>query len=205
MASSLSSKDLLQGVDDLGRNDSDQTVLEKHVSFFDRNHDGVVYPWETFEGLRAIGAGYFTSMTGAFLIHFALSGKTRPGKYPSPFFPIEVKNIHMAKHGSDSGVYDSDGRFAELKFEEIFRKFARTQGSALTSGELMAMLRSNREPGDFKGWVGSWMEWMTLYNLCKDERGLLRKEIVKGVYDGSLFERMERDRKPHKDRCWNWI
>ncbi|XVE91964.1 hypothetical protein REPUB_Repub01dG0056500 [Reevesia pubescens] len=195
--SALPSKDFQEGVDDdAGRTmPTDQNVLQKHVAFFDRNHDGLVYPWETFEGFRAIGAGYLLSMTGALFINAALSGKTRPGKYPSLFFPIEVKNIHMAKHGSDSGVYDHEGRFVPLKFEEIFRKFARTHGNALTSGELMAMLKANREPQDYKGWVASWTEWMTLYNLCKDQRGLLRKETIRGVYDGSLFEHMERERR----------
>ncbi|XVE91963.1 hypothetical protein REPUB_Repub01dG0056500 [Reevesia pubescens] len=163
--SALPSKDFQEGVDDdAGRTmPTDQNVLQKHVAFFDRNHDGLVYPWETFEGFRAIGAGYLLSMTGALFINAALSGKTRPGKYPSLFFPIEVKNIHMAKHGSDSGVYDHEGR------------------------------------------VASWTEWMTLYNLCKDQRGLLRKETIRGVYDGSLFEHMERERREiaaAKKKAW---
>ncbi|XVE74654.1 hypothetical protein DITRI_Ditri12bG0034600 [Diplodiscus trichospermus] len=195
MASSLQFIDSQEGVDDAGRPiPTDQNVLQKHVAFFDRNHDGLVYPWETFEGFRAIGAGYLLSMAGAFFINLALSRKTRPGKYPSLLFPIEVKNIHMAKHGSDSGVYDSEGRFVPSKFEEIFSRFARSNTNALTSDELMAMLQANREPQDYRGWIASWTEWMTLYNLCKDNHGLLRKETVRGVYDGSLFEHMEKER-----------
>ncbi|XVE85467.1 hypothetical protein DITRI_Ditri17bG0093000 [Diplodiscus trichospermus] len=203
MDSSLPSKDFQEGVvDDAGGPiPTDQNVLQKHVAFFDRNHDGLVYPWETFEGFRAIGAGYFLSIGGAIFINLALSGKTRPGKFPSLLFPIEVKNIHLGKHGSDSGVYDREGRFVPLKFEEIFCKFARTHANALTSDELMAMLKANREPKDYKGWIGSWTEWKVLYRLCKDKDGLLRKETIKAVYDGSLFEHMERERAAAKKKA----
>ncbi|XP_030468199.1 probable peroxygenase 4 [Syzygium oleosum] len=176
----------------------DQSVLQKHVAFFDRNHDGLVYPWETFRGFRSIGAGLPLSTVAAAFINMALSQKTRPGKFPSLLFPIEVKNIHKAKHGSDSGVYDSEGRFVPSKFEEIFGKHARTHEDALTSDELQEMLKSNRQPKDYKGWLASYTEWKVLYMLCKDKDGLLRKDTVRAVYDGSLFERMEKDRASNK-------
>lgn len=88
-------------------------------------------------------------------------------------------------------MYD---RFVSWKFEEIFAKFARTHSDALTSHELKAMLKANREPKDYRGWVASWTEWITLYNLCKDKGGLLKKETIRGVYDGSLFQQMEREK-----------
>ncbi|XP_031381340.1 probable peroxygenase 4 isoform X2 [Punica granatum] len=178
-----------------GNCEREEHALEKHVAFFDRNHDGLVYPWETYEGFRAIGCGIPLSAISAILINLALSHKTRPGKFPSLLFPIEVANIHKAKHGSDSGVYDSKGRFVPEKFEAIFRRHARTHPDALTSDELLEMLRSNREPKDYKGWVASWSEWQVLYYLCKDNKGLLPKGTIHGVYDGSLFERMAKERE----------
>lgn len=100
----------------------------------------------------------------------------------------------MAKHGSDSGVYDSEGRFVPSKFEEIFTKHAGANSNALTSDELLAMLKYNRVPKDYSGWLASWTEWKILYFLCKDKNGLLHKETIRAVYDGSLFERMQEDR-----------
>ncbi|KAJ9135730.1 hypothetical protein P3X46_032882 [Hevea brasiliensis] len=180
---------------------NDHNVLQKHVFFFDRNQDGLVYPWETFQGFRAIGFGVLFSAASALFINMGLSKKTRPGKYPSLLFPIEVQNIQLGKHGSDSGVYDKDGRFVDEKFEAIFGKHARTHPDALTSGELMGMLRTNREPKDYLGWVASWTEWKTLYILCKDSNGLLQKETVRAVYDGSLFEQLEKQKASAKKKA----
>jgi len=177
-----------EGVDD------NENVLQKHVSFFDRNKDGIIYPSETFQGFRAIGCGYLLSSVAAVFINVGLSAKTRPGKSFSIHFPIEVKNIQKAKHGSDSGVYDTEGRFVPSKFEEIFGKYARLNSNALTSDELMGMVKANRVPKDYGGWLGSYVEWKILYVLCKDKKGLLHKDTIRAVYDGSLFEKMAEEK-----------
>lgn len=39
---------------------------------------------------------------------------------PDPFFRIYVDHIHKGKHGSDSGVFDSYGRFNPCRFEDIW-------------------------------------------------------------------------------------
>lgn len=51
-----------------------QTVLQRHVGFFDRNKNGVIYSCETFQGLRAIGLGMIISLGGAVLINMFFSG-----------------------------------------------------------------------------------------------------------------------------------
>ncbi|CAI9775130.1 unnamed protein product [Fraxinus pennsylvanica] len=181
-----------------GIENHDQNVLQKHVMFFDRNKDGIIYPSETFQGFRAIGCGYLLSSFAAIFINVGLSRKTRPGKSFSLHFPIEVKNIHLSKHGSDSSVYDKQGRFVPSKFEEIFVKHAKTHPNALTSDELNEFLKSNREPKDYAGWLAGFSEWKILYLLCKDEHGLLKKDVVRAAYDGSLFEQMEKDKESKK-------
>ncbi|CAH9092232.1 unnamed protein product [Cuscuta europaea] len=168
--------------------------LQKHAMFFDINGDGLIYPWETFKGFRMLGFGIPLSTFAAVFINLGLSKKTRPGKGISLLFPIEVKNIKLGKHTSDTGVYDSDGRFVPEKFEEIFAEHAHSSANSLTSKELDEMLKANRLPKDYAGWVGAWAEWKVLYLLAKDKDGVLPKEAIKGVYDGSLFETIKKQR-----------
>jgi len=49
--------------------------------------------------------------------------------------------------------------------------------------------------------VAAWTEWKILYLLCKDEDGLLQKETVRAVYDGSLFQQMEKARASSKKKA----
>ncbi|KAE9605307.1 putative plant seed peroxygenase [Lupinus albus] len=142
--------------------------------------------------MRALGFGVLLSAFAANFINAGLSQITRPGKPPSPLLPIEIQNIQKGKHGSDTGVYDTEGRFVSSKFEEIFSKHARKNPNALTFDELMEMLKGNRVPKDYKGWLASFVEWKILYVLAKDKDDLLTKETVRAVYDGSLFQQLEK-------------
>ncbi|XP_016537485.1 probable peroxygenase 4 isoform X2 [Capsicum annuum] len=178
MASSSSTQ-----LNEIGNND-ELTPLEKHVMFFDINKDGIIYPWETYQGFRKLGRNVFRSVLAAVLIH---------GKWPHPLFPIEIKNIKFGKHGSDSDAYDSEGRFVPEKFEEIFKKYAHTNSEYLTSEEVDELLKKNREPKNYFGWLNAMTDWRILFSVGKNKDGVLTKDAVKNVYDGSLFEQKAKE------------
>lgn len=172
--------------DGWARRHSHQTVLQQHCDFFDRDQDGIIWPQDTFVGFYRLGFGVILSFVSAFIIHSNFSYPTCPSWIPDPFFRIYLARIHKDKHGSDTGTYDTEGRFVSQKFEDIFAKYAPGQDS-LTWSDVMKVLHGQRLVADPFGWFGALFEWLATYILLWPDDGHMKKEDIRGVYDGSIF------------------
>lgn len=49
---------------------------------------------------------------------------------PDPYFRIYLMSIHKDKHGSDSGIFDTEGRFIPSRFEDMWVKVSRESWDA---------------------------------------------------------------------------
>lgn len=164
-----------------------QTVLQQHVAFFDQDSDGVIWPLDTFRGFRSLEYSIAFSLLSVFLIHFNFSYPTVSGFLPDPFFRIYVARIHRDKHGSDSGSFDPEGRFEPQQFEDIFAKYASGDKQGITLVEIFRFINGRRVVMDIFGLIAVIFEWMATYILLWPEDGRMKKEDIRGVYDGSLF------------------
>ncbi|MCJ1367545.1 hypothetical protein MMC16_006679 [Acarospora aff. strigata] len=164
-----------------------QTVVVQHVDYFDRDRDGVIWPNDTYAGLRAWGWSIPLCLCAVFIINGFLSYPTVPSIFPDPFFRLYTRNMHKAKHGSDSMSYDNEGRFRPQNFEDFFAKYDKDNKGGLTADELFRAWKGQAFVFDFFGWGAAFFEWLATYLLIWPEDGVLRKEDVRGVFDGSIF------------------
>lgn len=144
-----------------------QTVLQQHLSFFDRDGDGVIWPQDTFIGFYRLGYGLILSIISVLIIHPGFSYPTLPGWLPDPFFRIYVARVHKDKHGSDSGSYDPEGRFIPQKFEDIFAKYASGDKKGITLREVFSYMKGQRLVMDPFGWGAALFECKCCYGLGK--------------------------------------
>jgi peroxygenase len=163
------------------------TMLQRHVLFWDRDCDGIIWPTQIYSGFRELGFNILYSL-GSLLIPIFFSYPTRLAHswIPDPFFRIYVDSGNKSKHGSDSGIYTFDGDFNEARFEEMFRYFDRENKGALSADEMWALWKKNRCAWDVAGWCFAFMEWSTTWLLLQRD-GLVDKADLLACYDGSLF------------------
>ncbi|OAA40413.1 caleosin domain containing protein [Beauveria brongniartii RCEF 3172] len=173
-------------IDNWSEQHKNSTVLQQHLDFFDRDKDGIIWPFDTYIGFRRLGFSIWFSLLSVFIIHVNMSYATLKSYIPDPLFRINLDNIHKAKHGSDSSTYDTEGRFSPQKFEDIFSKYS-TDKESLTVGDISNLLKGQRLLSDPIGWFGAFFEWGVTYLMIWPEDGRLKKEDVRRVYDGSLF------------------
>ena len=50
-----------------GHQHHNMTVLQQHVSFFDQDGDGIIYPWETYKGLNTTSYDFFSGVLSLFI------------------------------------------------------------------------------------------------------------------------------------------
>ena len=173
---------------------SNLTALQQHVAFWDSNNDGLITTFEVYTGFRELGFCVLFSL-GGLLINFFFSYPTRLGHsyLPDPLFRIYVDSIHKAKHGSDTGIYDSDGHLRLALFDETFDKLDNTGTGSLSIADLFRLMSRTRVAADPAGWSFAFMEWWTTWLLLQ-KRGRVWKQDLREAYDGSLFWRIKGER-----------
>lgn len=119
--------------------------------------DGIIWPSDTFRGFYRLGFGIILSFIAVCIIHPIFSFPTLPSWIPDPFLRIHLVNIHRTKHGSDTGTYDTEGRYIPQKFEEIFSKYADGR-EYLTIRDVSNVILGQRCIADPIGWGGEVFE-----------------------------------------------
>ncbi|KAH8826017.1 Caleosin [Flagelloscypha sp. PMI_526] len=167
------------------------TSLKRHIAFFDINSDGKISPLETFTGMRQLNAGLAFSAFTAAGIHLTLSWFTQPTILPDPLFRINVEGAERMIHGSDTGIYDKAGKFSLERFNGILNMFTAPPHTHIKFWEIVKMLNADRNPFDLFGVLGAMAEWFTVCTLLpKDGVEGIKREDIKGIYDGTIFYRI---------------
>jgi len=181
------------------RNWEQYTVMQQHILFWDRDLDGAIYPWDTFRGFRELGFNIFFCFLAMVIINGGFSYPTRLAYswLPDIWWRVYVRPIHKAKHGSDTGVYDKEGRFVPQNFEDMFSKWDEEDRGSLSSLELWRMISGNRLAVDPYGWGAAIFEFGTTWLLLQ-KNGRVCKEDLRQTYDGTIFWKIKEARESGK-------
>lgn len=93
--------------------------------------------------------------------------------------------IIAPQHGSDSEVYDSEGRFRPQQFEDLFAKYDRDHDDALTFGELLDLMHGNRNAMDPFGVSEHPQSKCVVSSNCHAHRALEVAKVSGHLYSGA--------------------
>ena len=122
----------------------------------------MIWPWDTFVGLRRLGFGVALSAISILIIHGNFSYPTAPSWLPDPFFRVHLDRIHRDIHGGDTGTYDAEGRFLPQKFQDVFTKYAGGR-NYLTVSDVWSLIKGQRCIMDPIGWGGALFECESVF------------------------------------------
>ncbi|MCJ1472439.1 hypothetical protein MMC13_001087 [Lambiella insularis] len=186
-ATIAASKEMPNGTPGYAQKHQNMTVVQQHAEYWDLDHDGIIWPQDTYIGCRNFGWNVFLSLFATFIINFNLSYPTVPGYLPDPFFRIYLDKMYKDKHGSDSMTYDNEGRFRPQNFEDLFAKYDKGNKGGLDKQDVLRMMKGQRIVFDFFGMSATLLEWTATYLLLWPDDGVMKKEDIRGIYDGSIF------------------
>ncbi len=165
-----------------------RTALQKHADFFDRNNDGKITYGETREGLMALGIGGVRASAFALAINAGLSRATGASFWEP--LTVYTDKIANGKHGSDTDIFDTQGKFSQAKFDELFAKYDLDGDNALSESEFKNFRERNYE--DQASSFASKAEFDLLMELAGEkgtntEEMVLTRDRLGQFYDGTLF------------------
>ena len=155
----------------------EMTPLQRHVSFFDYNGDGTITLGEDYRGLRELGISPAPAATFALAIQTALG---------FPTLTISLYDIAGDVHGSDTGVYDSQGDFDPVAFDNLFDTWDQDGSGGLSPAELFDRTVSDADLFDLFGVTASAAEFGLLFYIAAED-GELSRDRMAAFYDGTLF------------------
>jgi len=82
---------------------------------------------------------------------------------------------------------------------KFFSKYDKDNKGGLNLYDIRDLVHGNGNVWDPIGWFFAAFEWGTLYALCADEHGLIRKEDIRSQYDGTLFYRVAEEHEKRKN------
>lgn len=166
-----------------------KTPLQKHVAFFDQDNNGIIHVSETYKGLRDLGLSRTLSSFGAVFINGGLGSNTGE-KFTD--LTVNVNKIAHAKHDSDTDIFDTNGNFSQVKFDELFEKYDLDKDNALSKEEFLNFRNRNKETTS--GGIASKGEFDLLIKVAGKETKIngqetkvISKEQMMDFYNGSLF------------------